>query len=353
MSPKHLLGCSAVHQQLLDKLAKVARTDVEVLISGPTGVGKELCAHYVHDNSRRHAAAFVPVNCGMLADGLLENEMFGHIGGAFTGARPKSDGLVQAAEGGTLFMDEVDSLSIPCQIKLLRFLQEKEYRRLGETHLRKADVRIIAATNIDLHQAVLEGKFRQDLYFRLRVVPIEVLPLCQRSDDLMLLLEYFVEQYAVVYGLPKICFSDATVGKLRHYAWPGNVRELENCVCYLTCLELGRSVEPEDLPLLDRNADTSALPVSPASTAHQSFTKAKRDLVSSFERRYLTDVLSRSHGNISEAARLSGKARRVFFELMRKHNIDASNYRSEAADGARPGPMQSDIATACYSSSEF
>src|SRR5690242_2056168 len=160
-----LVGTSVVHTALVEKLQKVAPTDAEVLITGPTGVGKELYANYIHQHSARAKASLVAVNCGGLPVELLENELFGHVGGAFTGARPQSDGLVAAAEGGTLFFDEIDSLPLPCQVKLLRFLQEKEYRRLGETRLRRANVRIVAATNADLVAAVHTKSFRQDLFF--------------------------------------------------------------------------------------------------------------------------------------------------------------------------------------------
>ena len=180
MVEKFLIGESAEHRHILEKLSKIAATDAEVLISGPSGVGKELYAHYVHQCSPRKKAEFVPVNCGALPVDLLENELFGHVSGAFTGARPRSDGLVAAAEGGTLFLDEVDALALVCQVKLLRFLQEKEYRRLGETRIRRANVRIIAATNTDLLAAVHDGRFREDLFFRLRVVPIEVPALRER-----------------------------------------------------------------------------------------------------------------------------------------------------------------------------
>src|SRR5262249_43305335 len=154
-----LIGISSQHCQLLEKLSKVATTDAEILISGPSGVGKELYARYAHEHSSRRKAALVAVNCGALSPELLENELFGHVGGAFTGARPKSEGLVAAAEGGTMFLDEVDSLSLICQIKMLRFLQEKEYRRLGEARIRHANVRIIAATNTNLLEAVRQGSF--------------------------------------------------------------------------------------------------------------------------------------------------------------------------------------------------
>ena len=336
-----LFGCSAEHLQLLDRIARVARTDAEILITGPSGVGKELYARYAHECSPRNKGAFVPINCGALPPDLLENELFGHIGGAFTGARPQTEGLVAAAEGGTLFLDEVGSLALIAQVKLLRFLQEKEYRRLGETRLRRANVRVISATNADLLTAVRDGHFREDLFFRLRVIPIEVLPLSQRRSDIPLLLDEYAKRFADAHNLPRIAFSAAAMQKLKTYAWPGNIRELENCVNYLTCCQLNRIAEVNDLPLLNMegiprsngshgsdngdHSDWHVTDVDPNLT-ERPFREAKRDLVEHFERDYVEDALRRSQGNIAEAARQSRKPRRVFFEMMRKHQIYAENY---------------------------
>jgi DNA-binding NtrC family response regulator len=312
-----LVGSSAAHRSLLERLAKFALTDAEILITGPTGVGKEQYAHYTHRKSPRTKAAFVPVNCGAVPDSLLENELFGHVGGAFTGALPNSEGLVAAAEGGTLFLDEVDTLSTPGQVKLLRFIQEKEYRRLGESRTRRANVRIIAATNADLPAAVQGGRFRQDLFFRLRVIPIEVPALSRRPEDIQMLIELYTAHYAELYHLCPIEFTMVAISRLMSYDWPGNVRELENCIQYLTCLQLEHPIQPEDLPLLTQEEATSKC------DATVSFQKAKQELLSMFERDYLEGALRRSGGNIAEAARASGKARRAFFELMRKHGIKA------------------------------
>jgi len=323
----------------------VASTDAEILISGPSGVGKELYACFAHEKSLRAKAPFIAVNCGALSADLLENELFGHVGGAFTGARPRTEGLVSAAEGGTIFLDEVDSLSLICQVKLLRFLQEKEYRRLGEARIRRANIRIIAATNTDLLAAVRQGAFREDLFFRLRVVPIEVAPLRERPEDIALLLEEFEVRFAQAYQLPKISLTPAALDKLKSYVWPGNIRELENCVNYLTCWQLNRPVQPSDLPLLDReenepangngngkahtDGDWHVKDVTPA--LKLPYNDAKRGLVDHFEREYIVSALRRSGGNIAQAARESQKPRRVFFEMMRKHGIKASDYITKAS----------------------
>jgi DNA-binding NtrC family response regulator len=329
MTAATLVGCSLAHRRLLEKLSKIANTDAEILITGPTGVGKELYARFVHSQSTRRNARFVPVNCGALPNELLENEFFGHVGGAFTGARPQSEGLVAEAEGGTLFLDEVDSLSLPSQVKLLRFLQDKQYRRLGETRIRRSDVRFIAATNADLLAGMREGRFREDLFFRLRVIPIEVPPLRERPEDIPVLLSLYVTYYAKAYQLVKICFSEAAQRRLETYAWHGNIRELENCVRYLTCLQLNRAVEPEDLPLLDVEGEKQATQEQSGLT-EQSFREAKRELVNRFERIYLEDALRKSNGNIAQAARASGKARRAFFELMRKHGVNPGDFHVDA-----------------------
>ena len=319
-----LIGRSAAHRQLLEVLAKVATTNAEVLISGPTGVGKELYAQFIHRNSPRASEPFVAVNCGALPNELLENELFGHVGGAFTGARAQSEGLVAEAKNGTMFLDEIDSLSLPSQVKLLRFIQEKEYRRLGETRIRRANLRLIAATNTDLYAAVHNGTFREDLFFRLRVFPVEVSPLCNRPDDIPLLIFEYASRYAEEYGLPTVSFTEQTLRWLELYSWPGNVRELANCIYYLTCLRLERPAELSDLPLLNIEEEEQKSNVKML-TQH-SFQEAKRQLVKQFERAYIEGALRLSGGNIAEAARLSGKARRAFFELMRKHCIKASNF---------------------------
>ena len=269
-----LVGRSAAHRRVLELLDKVAATDVEVLFCGPSGVGKELYARYLHDKSPRRQSPFVAVNCGALGPELLENELFGHAGGAFTGARADYHGLAAAAQRGTLFLDEIDALALASQAKLLRFVQEKEYRRLGDPETRKADLRFVAATNANLDDAVNQGRFRGDLFFRLRVVPIDVPPLRERPEDIEALTERFVESYAESYRLRPIVLADSARRRMSSYRWPGNIRELENCIRYLTCIQLARAVEAIDLPLLD--ADNQR----PETTG--SFQQQKRAVVEQF-----------------------------------------------------------------------
>lgn len=315
------IGQSTSHKRVLDLISKIAATDVEILITGETGVGKERYARYVHECSARSRHNFVAVNCGGMPSELFENELFGHVGGAFTGARQHSEGLVAEAENGTLFIDEVDSLPMPCQVKLLRFVQEKEYRRLGEARLRKANVRFIAATNADLQAAVKNGRFREDLLYRLRVIPVEVPPLRERRDDIALLLDNFCDNYAKSYKLPRPLFSEQAMRRLRAYDWPGNVRELENCVKYLTCVQLPRPVDACDLPLPRVEVRDAAAPQFRVTEGP--FQTLKDQLVREFECAYLVQALRRSKGNIAQAAAASNKPRRAFFELMRKHGLRA------------------------------
>jgi len=317
-----VVGKSVAHLNLLEKIRRFAEVDAEVLVSGPTGVGKEVYARVLHAQSARAKGAFVPMDCGAIPNELFENELFGHTRGAFTGAIAQASGLVAAAEGGVLFFDEVDALSPASQVKLLRFVQRKEYRRLGEPRLRSANVRVLAATNTDLEQAVQEGLFREDLYYRLRVIPIAVPPLKERREDVPLLLEAFGKYYAECYGGPRIEFSPAALRYLEEYSWPGNVRELENCVRYLTCLRIPRPVEVCDLDLL--SADK---PGADSSLHRLTMQDAKRQLVMKFERAYLEEKLLSAGGNIARAANASGKDRRAFFELMRKHGLRSASSR--------------------------
>jgi two-component system response regulator GlrR len=336
-SEARVVGRSQSHGRILSELENAASSDVEVLLLGPSGVGKELYARWVHERSVRSARGFVPVNCGALPVALFENELFGHVGGAFTGARPSSEGLVAEAEGGTLFLDEIDTLEPSGQVKLLRFLQQHEYRRLGENRLRKANVRIVSASNADLPRLVREGRFREDLFFRLHVFPVRIPPLRERREDVEPLLREYAARCARRYGTFEVTFAAGAMDRLLAYSWPGNVRELENCVRYLTSLRLERPVEPGDLRLLDELGPDAPRGAAPWPTDGASgngdgvsLRDAKRSLVGDFERSYVSEALRASHGNIARAARNSGKPRRAFFELMRKYGLDAGDYRRPA-----------------------
>jgi DNA-binding NtrC family response regulator len=329
-----------VHVRILETLRRLAPTSLEILITGPSGVGKELYARYAHDMSERAERPFVGVNCGAIPAELVENELFGHVGGAFTGARARADGLVAEAEGGTLFLDEVDALSPRNQVTLLRFVQEKEYRRLGEPRTRSADVRIIAASNSNLVDAAREGRFREDLLFRLRVAPIEIPPLRDRPEDTEEIWARYADHYAGEYGAARIDLSPAARAAVARHEWPGNVREVENCVRYLTCLRLDRAVEPTDLPFASIGLLARPRDPTPASNGHGNgeppapdeptrcnyppdFNAAKAAMIGEFERAVVERALVDAGGNIARAARSVGKPRRTFFALMRKHKISA------------------------------
>lgn len=317
-APQIVVG-SAAQRDILARLERIACTEAEILITGPTGVGKELYATFAHAHSRRRDAPFVVANCSNLASDLLENEVFGHARGAYTGAHAAGEGLAARAEGGTLFLDELDSLPLVSQAKLLRFIQLREYRRLGEPHPRRANIRFIAACNADLPRLVREGAFRSDLFFRLRVAPVEIPPLADRRDDIDPLIEHFLARSAADYDVLPARLSPAVRDCLLAHDWPGNVRELENCVRYLTCLQLDRPVAPGDL-----------LPCGLGGTAPGRSLRAEKErLVEAFERAYLEKALSRAGGNVSAAARQSGKHRRAFFELMRKHGMTADGTRAD------------------------
>jgi transcriptional regulator with GAF, ATPase, and Fis domain len=330
-SPVRLIGRSEFHHRALAELTCAAQTDVEILLLGPTGVGKEVYARWTHEHSPRAERKFVPVNCGALPASLFENELFGHVGGAFTGAQAASDGVVAEADGGTLFLDEIDALDTACQVKLLRFLQEREYRRLGESRMRRSNVRIVTASNADLAQLVRESRFREDLLFRIHVFPVRIPPLRERADDIRPLIEEYVERCAGNFRLPPIRLTDEAMCSLETYSWPGNVRELENCIRYLTSLGLKRPVKACDLKLFDNVNPGRAPAPAPSDAAaawgEQSLREAKRTLVSTFERNFVIAALRKSRGNIAHAARSSGKTRRAFFELLRKYNVSASDYR--------------------------
>jgi transcriptional regulator with PAS, ATPase and Fis domain len=223
-------------------------SETTILITGESGTGKEVLAHAIHSSSARGKGRFVAVNCAALPAELLESELFGHVRGAFTGAVRDRVGRVDLASGGTLFLDEIGDVPLLLQVKLLRFLQEKTYERVGDSHTRKADVRIIAATNSDLRRAIAEGRFREDLYYRLRVVPVEVPPLRSRREDIEPLARFLLVRVAARHGR-ELRFSADAIRALLRYSWPGNVRELENAIEYAVAVGRGQTIQPEDLPL--------------------------------------------------------------------------------------------------------
>lgn len=308
-----LIGQSAALQQLLNTATLLAATDVTVLIEGATGTGKELLARALHQSSPRNQRDFVAVNCASLPEGLVESQLFGHRKGAFTGADLDHKGFVQQAEGGTLFLDEVGELSLAAQARLLRFIEYGECQRLGDSQPGKSNVRILAATNRDLQQQVQSGEFREDLYFRLKVVPLELPTLAQRIDDVPLLVQHFTQQIAAQYDLPVARLSRDAIKRLQAYSWPGNVRELRNlCESLVVLLQDKTTIEASNLP-----AHISADPL-----AHCGFKLPPSGIkLDELEVDLLQQALQASAGNKSRAARLLGISRDVFLYRLKKYAI--------------------------------
>lgn len=317
---RFLIGQSPAFLAAKAHITQVAQYDISVLLLGATGTGKELFARAIHYLSTRAHHPFIPVNCGAIPADLVENELFGHERGAFTGAAAAAAGLLQEADGGTLFLDEIDALPFLAQVKLLRFLQEKEYRPLGSTKTHHADVRVIAATNVSIAQAVQDGRFRQDLYYRLNVIAVTLPGLHDRKEDIPLLARHFLQKYAGEYRKSITTFSDAAMQQLLLYEWPGNVRELEHVVQRAVVLSQQEIISEESLRLPE------ALPVS----SSQSFKDAKAKAVAQFERSYLVALLNAHQGNVAQAARAAKKHRRALWQLIAKYQIDVS--RSKEAN---------------------
>lgn len=315
---KRLVGGSHVFLEEIRKIPVVANGDAAVLISGETGTGKELCARAIHYLSRRSGKPFITVNCGAMPVDLLENELFGHAQGAYTGANTAQDGLIHEADGGTLFLDEVGCLPFSSQAKLLRFLQDKEYKRLGSPKVCRADARIIAATNIDLVKAVRDGKFRLDLFYRLNVVPIALPPLRERKEDIHVLARHFLEKYAFEFDKDVSNFTGEAMHILLLHNWAGNVRELEHVVERAVIFAKQKSIDYDEIVLSQSEPRPLQAP---------SFKKAKAMAIEEFEKNYIIELLTASHGNISKAAKAAQKNRRAFWELIRRHKIDVHTFR--------------------------
>lgn len=322
---QQLLGESPAFTAEINKIPVVAKSDITVMITGETGTGKEMVGRAIHYLSARAGKPFVPINCGALPVELMENELFGHERGAFTGAAGSRNGLIQEAEQGTLFFDEVNCLPLQAQVKLLRFLQSKEYRPLGSTRTLTGDVRIIAASNANLEAEVEAGTLRRDLYYRLNVVPIVLPPLRARASDIIVLARHFLAQYARKLNSPVIDFSPAAERKLLLYNWPGNVRELEHVIERVAVLCGERIVQEQHI----------VLGSEPEQPARMSFQEMKAQVVSRFESDYIRNLLTAYRGNITQAAQAAQKERRTFWELMRKHKIDVQEFKF--ANGSGPG----------------
>ncbi|RDS81110.1 sigma-54-dependent Fis family transcriptional regulator [Dyella monticola] len=322
-----MLGQSMAFKVACAQLRRYASCDVPVLIEGETGTGKELAAREIHYSSARRELPFIPVNCGAIADNLIENELFGHERGAYTDAKCAQRGLIDHARGGTLFLDEVDALSGKAQVALLRFLENNEYRPVGGGMIRISDARIISATNSCLEERVAAGCFRSDLQYRLNALRVRLPPLRERADDVPLLAEYFVGVVAKRLRGPMKHWSIDALQALTTHAWPGNVRELENVVLRAYMRTEGAIIELDAAELVFSVPADAVGPVIDGSK--DSFIEAKHHAIRAFEYRYLSQLMRRAGGNVSAAARMSGTERRQLGRLLKKHGIETNQFRSQ------------------------
>jgi DNA-binding NtrC family response regulator len=309
---RHFVTRDAKFQAVLNDIRKLSRTNAPVLIVGETGTGKELCARALHHLSARTHGPFIPVDCPALPDHLFENELFGHMRGAFTDAHHDQKGLVALARGGTLFLDEVDSLTAVAQGKLLRFLQDRVYRPLGSERFLPAETTVLAASNRDLQSSMESGQFRRDLYFRLNVLRVDLTPLRDRLEDIELLADHFITEYTPP-GEPRPTLPAGVAEAMRNYDWPGNVRELINVIRRAVTLADGGEIQMVHLGIDGRSAEAGA--------GQAGFRKARAEAVERFERRYIAELLKENYGNVTHAARAAGKERRAFGRLMKKYGI--------------------------------
>ncbi len=303
-----LLGESRAIRDLRKLLGKLAPTESPVLIRGESGTGKELVARTLHRQSQRHARPFVAINCGAIPEHLIQSELFGHEKGAFTGAHQRKVGRIEAAHGGTLFLDEIGDLPLELQANLLRFLQEKHIERVGGSQPIPVDVRVLAATHVDLEAAIINGRFREDLYYRLNVLQVLTAPLRERHGDMAMLANHFARFYSQETGRRPRTFSEQALVAMGNHDWPGNVRELANRVRRGLVLAEGRQIEPCDLGLETRQAPSLAM-------------GTLEDYKDRAERQALCDVLQRHSNNLSLAAKVLGVSRPTFYRLLHKHQI--------------------------------
>ncbi|MBL1263034.1 sigma-54 interaction domain-containing protein [Candidatus Methylomicrobium oryzae] len=313
-----IIGQSPALESLLRSAGIAAMTDVTILIKGETGTGKEVLASALQKASPRAHKPFITLNCAALPETLIESELFGHKKGAFTGAIANQQGLFQAADGGTLFLDEINSLPVSIQAKLLRFLDSGECLAVGDTKPYKVNVRVIAATNSDLVQQIAAGEFRQDLYFRLNVVPLELPSLAQRSEDIGLLINHFLDVFSKTHSIDAPKFSRHSLKILKTYPWPGNIRELRNLCERLCILLAGRTIEPENLPFeFTRGAEEER-------KLETGFKLPEGGVqLDTLEADLIYQALNRTHGNRSQSARLLGLSRDTLLYRMRKHGFAA------------------------------
>ncbi len=313
---ENIVARSSAMQRILQQVVQVADSDATILLFGETGTGKEVLARVIHANSRRSKGPFVALNCAAIPETLFESELFGHVRGAFTSAHGAKRGLFQSANGGTLFLDEIGEIPLSMQVKLLRAVQEREVREVGSEISTKIDVRIIAATNKDLGEAVKNGSFRNDLYYRISVVPLFIPPLRDRRDDIPLMAQHFLITSAKRANKSLRGFTPAALNRLVTHPWPGNVRELENVVEKAAVMTRQDMITPDLLPSMGTSPDAPLKPL----------TEAKEE----FEKTYLKNVLQLTGGNISRAAQFAGRYRADFYKMLKKYGLHPSTVKAKA-----------------------
>ena len=319
---ENIIGRSNALQQVLELVRKAARSDANILVLGESGTGKELIARAIHANSPRAAEPFVPVDCASLPENLLESELFGHEKGAFTGATAAKQGLVETANRGTLFLDELGELPLGLQVKFLRALQERQIRRVGGTRQIDVDIRVVCATNHDLRALVTAGEFREDLFYRLNVIDIALPPLRERQGDVELLATSFLAKFARRGAATPQGFEPEAMAALETYSWPGNVRELQNVIERACALAEGEMITLADLPAHLRTAPPAAdHPSLGEGTSKLTLKEAKERWISQLESAYVAELLQRERGNVSQAARKAGVDRKTLHRLLNKHSI--------------------------------
>jgi len=327
-----MIGTCPAMRKVFDVIAQVADSGVDCLIHGETGTGKELVARSIHTRSKRVDKPFVPVDCGAIPENLLESEFFGHERGAYTGADKREIGLLEFADGGTFFLDELGELPLLLQAKLLRTLQERRIRRVGGRAEIPVDVRIVAATARKLEEMVEDGRFRRDLYYRINVVRIELPPLRTRGDDLGLLAERFAAKYSREMGRTIHGISPEAYQVMSQYAWPGNVRELQNVMRRAIALSTDTLIGPDDLPdalvaEAGRNPTNGSATSGPGEASDQGYFALRDEHLAKFERQYLIDLLTRHHGDVKSAAREAQLPRGTLYRLLKNSKIDGGQFR--------------------------